>query len=319
VISDAHEGLKAAATKVLGASAQRCRVHFMRNALAQLGKHPQRLRRILAYEGLIAADNEGKLDASVMFDVEAAHPILTQVAQQLSLAEVERYLNAPRPRAALLYKEGFIRPSIRLDNRRVTRLGFALLELDRFLASLFEGSIEVGRQGPDIADIPGAAKRANCGIGEVVRLVLERKLAWVGRRNDVRGFMSVLVKVDEVSRRVRGPDIDGLAEYKVTQRLKVQWQAVRKLIEHGVLNTQRVVNPVNRCATDIVPISNLVAFEETYVSLFGLAREKCMHPQTLKKRLTEKGISPDLPSETFFTSFYRRERITPFNCISDDL
>ena len=38
VISDAHEGLKAAAAKVLGASWQRCRVHFMRNALACVGK-----------------------------------------------------------------------------------------------------------------------------------------------------------------------------------------------------------------------------------------------------------------------------------------
>ena len=37
-ISDAHEGLKAAAAKVLGASWQRCRVHFMRNALACVGK-----------------------------------------------------------------------------------------------------------------------------------------------------------------------------------------------------------------------------------------------------------------------------------------
>ena len=38
VISDAHEGLKAAAAKVLGACWQRCRVHFMRNALACVGK-----------------------------------------------------------------------------------------------------------------------------------------------------------------------------------------------------------------------------------------------------------------------------------------
>ena len=34
VVSDAHEGLKAAANRVLGATAQRCRVHFMRNAMA---------------------------------------------------------------------------------------------------------------------------------------------------------------------------------------------------------------------------------------------------------------------------------------------
>ena len=38
VISDAHEGLKAAASKVLKTSWQRCRVHFIRNALVHAGK-----------------------------------------------------------------------------------------------------------------------------------------------------------------------------------------------------------------------------------------------------------------------------------------
>lgn len=38
VISDAHEGLKAAITRVLGATWQRCRVHAMRNALAYVPK-----------------------------------------------------------------------------------------------------------------------------------------------------------------------------------------------------------------------------------------------------------------------------------------
>jgi putative transposase len=38
VISDSHEGLKAAITQVLGATWQRCRVHFMRNLLAYAPK-----------------------------------------------------------------------------------------------------------------------------------------------------------------------------------------------------------------------------------------------------------------------------------------
>ena len=45
VISDAHEGLKAAIAKVLGATWQRCRVHFMRNALAHAGKTQRRIRQ----------------------------------------------------------------------------------------------------------------------------------------------------------------------------------------------------------------------------------------------------------------------------------
>ena len=38
IIADEHKGLKGAATKVLGTTIQRCRVHFMRNALACVGK-----------------------------------------------------------------------------------------------------------------------------------------------------------------------------------------------------------------------------------------------------------------------------------------
>jgi putative transposase len=43
VVSDAHEGLKAAVTKVLNATWQRCRVHFARNILAHAGKQGRRL------------------------------------------------------------------------------------------------------------------------------------------------------------------------------------------------------------------------------------------------------------------------------------
>jgi putative transposase len=41
VISDAHEGLKAAIRRVVGASWQRCRVHWMRNALSYVAKSQQ--------------------------------------------------------------------------------------------------------------------------------------------------------------------------------------------------------------------------------------------------------------------------------------
>ena len=43
VVSDAHLGLKAAVAKVLHASWQRCRVHFMRNVLAHAGKSGRRV------------------------------------------------------------------------------------------------------------------------------------------------------------------------------------------------------------------------------------------------------------------------------------
>ena len=71
VISDAHEGLKAAVAKVLHASWQRCRVHFMRNVLAHAGKQG---RRVVA--AFIAT-------AFAQDDAETARFQWRQVADQL--------------------------------------------------------------------------------------------------------------------------------------------------------------------------------------------------------------------------------------------
>ena len=71
VISDAHEGLKAAVARVLHASWQRCRVHFMRNVLAHAGKQG---RRVVA--AFIAT-------AFAQEDAEMARLQWRQVANQL--------------------------------------------------------------------------------------------------------------------------------------------------------------------------------------------------------------------------------------------
>ena len=71
VVSDAHEGLKAAIAKILGATWQRCRVHFMRNAMAYAGKTQRRV--VSAWVGTAFAQD----------DVEAARKQWRQVADQL--------------------------------------------------------------------------------------------------------------------------------------------------------------------------------------------------------------------------------------------
>jgi transposase-like protein len=71
VVSDAHEGLKAAVAKILSATWQRCRVHFMRNALAYAGKSGRRV--VSAFIATAFAQN----------DAEAAKAQWRRVADQL--------------------------------------------------------------------------------------------------------------------------------------------------------------------------------------------------------------------------------------------
>ena len=60
VISDDHKGLKAAATRILGATWQRCRVHFARNLLANAGRQG---RRVVSAFVATASPTEVHLDA----------------------------------------------------------------------------------------------------------------------------------------------------------------------------------------------------------------------------------------------------------------
>ncbi|MBB5692378.1 transposase-like protein [Roseomonas pecuniae] len=59
VISDAHEGLKAAIARVLGATWQRCRVHWMRNALAHVGKAQQYMASAALRQAFLQPDQDG--------------------------------------------------------------------------------------------------------------------------------------------------------------------------------------------------------------------------------------------------------------------
>jgi len=58
VISDAHEGLKAAITRVLGATWQRCRVHAMRNALAYVPKGQHTMVAAAIRQAFIQPDHD---------------------------------------------------------------------------------------------------------------------------------------------------------------------------------------------------------------------------------------------------------------------
>ena len=62
VVSDAHEGLKAAVAKVLHATWQRCRVHFMRNALAHAAKGQRDMVAAAIRTAFVQEDHKAAVD-----------------------------------------------------------------------------------------------------------------------------------------------------------------------------------------------------------------------------------------------------------------
>ena len=104
VISDAHEGIKAAVAKLLCASWQRCRVHFMRNALAHAGKSGRRvvsafIATAFAQETPEAASQQWRSVA------DQVRPKLPKLATLMDDAEpdVLAYMTFPREHRAKLH------------------------------------------------------------------------------------------------------------------------------------------------------------------------------------------------------------------------
>ena len=104
VTSDAHEGLKAAITKVLGATWQRCRVHFMRNALAYAGKTQRRI--VSAWVGTaFAQDDAGAARKQWREVADQARPRVPKLAALLDDAETDvlAYMGFPAQHRAKLH------------------------------------------------------------------------------------------------------------------------------------------------------------------------------------------------------------------------
>jgi hypothetical protein len=288
---------------------QRRRLHSIRTAALETGLHPKRLRKILAAGGLLPPSHTDLSDDRVVFDADEASELLASARRAISQAAAAAYTDAGRVQFALLVDHGFIKAGVTSEKKGLRGPTYDPVDLDAFLVSLLDGAIEVEAPYFPIVNIPEAAKRANCGAAEVVRLILGRKLAKVWRRAGAQGYASVFVDCEEIRNMIRqdyGPDLNLRA---VEAELRTSTRVVDALVAIGVLPSRRATNPLNRCPYTAVRKDDLEAFSARYVSLHALAREKGIHFMALKRDLIDRGIQPAFDHSTVPATFYLREAI----------
>ncbi|QCI67739.1 IS256 family transposase [Phreatobacter stygius] len=104
VVSDGHEGIKAAVSKVLTASWQRCRVHFMRNALAHAGRSGRRV--VSAFVATAFAQNDAAAASQQWRRVaDQLRPTVPKLAALMDTAETDvlAYMTFPAQHRAKLH------------------------------------------------------------------------------------------------------------------------------------------------------------------------------------------------------------------------
>ncbi|GGL81694.1 hypothetical protein GCM10011392_40370 [Wenxinia marina] len=110
MVSDAHEGIKAATARVLSTTWQRCRVHFQRNALAHAGKSSRRVVSAFIATAFAQPDH-ATAKAQWRLVADQMRPKLPKLAAAHGYRRGRRAslhdLPGPAPRQASQHKSGF--------------------------------------------------------------------------------------------------------------------------------------------------------------------------------------------------------------------
>ncbi len=291
---------------LVGLPVTRRHIHSITTAGLETGQHPKRLRKILIAEGIITRDAPRK-DSEVLFDAIAAAPHLRQVAKGVRLRGVTAHLRTRYAHTLTLTRGGFIKPFVtHAVERQGQRATYAVADLDDFLDRLTRRAVVHPNPEPPVMDIPEAAKRAYCTMPDLLRMILDDGLEWIGRDPETPGFHGVLVNADEVLEKVRAPDLDGLTASDLRTRLGIHQRAVTGLIANGYLAREKRINPVNRCPVLIVRSQTVDNFEREYVSLSELARRYNVNAYKLKADLDRRGKKPAISNDKVGATFYLR-------------
>src|SRR6516162_8214315 len=129
-----------------------------------------------------------------------------------------------------------------------------------------------------------------CSQANVVRLVVDGRLKWVGTAGRRRDYRSIRVNLREVRLLVHGPDSETISSLEFARRLGLRKQTTHALVKHGYVESTSIVRAGHQVTR--IPISEVKVFRRRYVSLGELAGARGLHSSTLKAKLDARGVRP---------------------------
>ncbi|WP_416355913.1 TniQ family protein [Aureimonas phyllosphaerae] len=282
------------------------RLHSIHSAALQSGAHPKRLRKLAKAAGIIGKETDALSDDRVLVAAERMDVFLGHVAGSMSLKAAGRYLGVERPVDMLLLKSDLFEPWIEGGADGLGDHAYRRADLDRFLATVLirKGDPDAG----DLRPVGEAAKRANCSILEIFRLLVAGRLETVDLDPSARRCAAILVRVEEILPLVRQPDHGGMSLRDAERRLQLSNRRMKELLDAGHLHFRHARNPVNRCEQTVIDEADVAAFENRYVQLFHFARGAGVPPRRMRTILSGNKIEPAFVIGP--TIFYEKSRLT---------
>jgi hypothetical protein len=275
---------------VLGKPSPSPVVYSINGACRQLKMERQRMNRFLLETGEAVVDPTAQ-EVWLKDKISAAElgRIKCEMSGRLSVEAAAQALRISIDLLAELRGAGHLAPvTDALDQRPK----FRQVELEAFAAGLLPDAEDPAPVATDTVSLVSAAMRVRCRSVDIVELVQAGRLKTYDLGGERKGFDRVGVSLAELKIVLPPWEMAALPKGDAARRLRVNYQTIIYLAQHGMLTLQRLRNPKSRQFLEAVTETSLAQFESTFVTLGQLARLNRRASGPLKSQLEAKGICP---------------------------
>nr|WP_245413537.1 TniQ family protein [Mangrovicella endophytica] len=292
--------------EVLGQPVGTRRVWNLRSLAREVGTTVPLLKKILVRNRYMSAKADFRASRS-MVDTDKVRALVATLDDEiLTLPGVmERTGLTRRHIEAIVQAGGFV---------SVTAAGKVYNAQHRFTAKNVDGTMETLLGGEVVDKIPSgmstladARHAAICTFSEVLKLVLEGGLSWIGYLQGAEGLDAILVPTAEVTMLTTREKAPGLTRIGVQRRTGLTQKPVQMLFERQIFDLHVVRNPVKRSEEVAASEESVDRFMHEHIALHALAKHHGVHFRRMKAIMEAAGIPPVFDPVEFHATFYPRQ------------
>lgn len=299
-------------TAFLGVRLGERRMHTQRSAAFSSGRSDAGLLRLVGSEAVASGQR-------LWITVEEFGAIVANVEDHLTAKDVANRTGFSVKQVGYLEEAGLLSVLPEDDRNAGSKRCFLRPDVDAFMARLFRNAVPVANPSEPRMTIERAAPGLRVGTVEILNLILDDRLAWVGRHTTGERYDDLLIDRDEVLRVIQGAgSADDVTEPEAAAMLAgVDPRNLWRLVKTGLLAWSPGYRPRDPRSVRAFTRASVEAFAAEYATLKEVAASAGLAPHQAMRRLQEAGVRDAASYEQVRMKLYRRRDLAAWPLKAD--
>lgn len=299
-------------TAFLGVRLDERRMHTQRSAAFSSYRSDVGLLRLVGADAV--ADGR-----RLWITVDEFERVVADVEDHLTARDVAAMTGFSVKQVGHLEDAGLLAVLTEADRKAGSNRRFLRPDVDAFMARLFRNAQPVANPAEPRMTIERAAPGLRVGTVEILNLILDDRLAWVGRHTTGRRYGDLLIDRGEISKVIQGErSADVVGEPEAAAMLAgVDPKKLWCLVRAGMLEWSPEYRPRDPRSVRAFTRASVEAFASEYVTLKEAATILGLSPPQAMHRLIQAGVAEAAAYEQVRTKLYRRRDLAACRSTAD--